>query len=149
MLAIVFPDGYIVDTVGPFSGVANDASITENILRINDSLQLWTEGGTTMIVDGGFRDSIGSLEEAGFEVRMPVFLSAHQKQLSTTDANVTRLVTKTRWTVEAYHGQVKKWTLLSECIHSSLLPNITPYVHTVTAALNCFRKAVFGAIDTE
>ena len=40
MLAIVFPDEYIVDTVGPFSGVANDASITENILRINDSLQL-------------------------------------------------------------------------------------------------------------
>ena len=61
-----------------------------------------------MIVDGGFRDSIGSLEEAGFEVRMPVFLFAHQKQLSTTDANATRLVTKTRWTVEAYHCEVKK-----------------------------------------
>ena len=149
MLVIVFTDGYIVDTVDPFSGVAKDASITKNILRINDSLQLWTEDGDTMIVDRGFRDSIGSLEEAGFEVRMPVFLSAHQKQLSTTDANATRLVTKTRWTVEAYHDQVKRWALLSECIYNSLLPNIAPYVHIVTAAINCFRKPVFGAIDTE
>ena len=37
ILTIVFPDGYIVDTMGPFSGAANDASITENILRVNGS----------------------------------------------------------------------------------------------------------------
>ena len=107
MLAIVFPDGYIVDTIGPFSGVANDISITENILRLNDSVQLYTENVDTMIVERSFCDSIGSLEEAGFEIQIPAFLPAHQKQLSTTDANATRLVTKTRWTVEAYHGQVK------------------------------------------
>ncbi len=65
MLATVFPDGYVVDTIGPFSGAANDASITESILQLNDSLQLWTEDGDTMIVDRGFRDCIGSLEEAG------------------------------------------------------------------------------------
>ena len=36
ILAIVFPDGYIVDIMGLFSGAANDASTTENILRLND-----------------------------------------------------------------------------------------------------------------
>jgi len=108
MLSITFPDGYVVDTVGPFSGAANDASITESILQLNDSLQLWTEDGDTVIVDRGFRDCIGSLEDAGFEVRMPAFLPAQQKQLSTADSDATRLLTKNRWTAEAYHGRIKK-----------------------------------------
>ena len=78
MLAIVFPDGCMVDTIDLFSGVPNDASIAENILGLNDSSQLWAEDGGTMIVNRGFRDSIESLEEAGFEVRMLAFLPAHQ-----------------------------------------------------------------------
>ena len=43
-------------------------------------LELWIEDGDNMIVDRGFRSSIGSLEETGFEIRMPAFLLAHQKQ---------------------------------------------------------------------
>ena len=147
MLSIAFPDGYVVDTIGPFSGAANDVSITENILQLNNTLQLWVEPGDTVIVDRGFRDCIGSLEDAGFEVRMPAFLPAQKKQLSTADANATRLKTKNRWTVEAYHGRVKKWALLSECIHNSLLPNIASYVCIVTAAINCFRKPIFSPSD--
>ena len=79
MLAIVLSDGYIVDRMGPFSGVGNDGSITENILRLNDSSQLWTEDGDIMIIDKGFCDSTESLEEAGFEMQIPAFLRAHQK----------------------------------------------------------------------
>ena len=78
---------------------------------------------------------------------MPAFLPAQKKQLLTADANATRLITENRWTVEAYHGRVKKWALLSECIHNSLLPNIASYVRIVTAAINCFRKPIFSPSD--
>ncbi|CAF5001179.1 unnamed protein product, partial [Rotaria sp. Silwood1] len=94
MLSIVLPDGYVVDAIGPFAGNANDASITESILQLNDSLQRWTDYGDILLVDRGFRDCIGSLEEAGFEVRMPAFLPTKQRQLPTADANASRLVTK-------------------------------------------------------
>ncbi|CAF5089503.1 unnamed protein product, partial [Rotaria sp. Silwood1] len=96
MLSIVLPDGYVVDAIGPFAGNANDASITESILQLNDSLQRWTDYGDILLVDRGFRDCIGSLEEAGFEVRMPAFLPTKQRQLPTADANASRLVTKNR-----------------------------------------------------
>ena len=147
MLSVAFSDGYVVDTIGPSSGATNDASITERILQLNNTLQLWVEPGDTVIVDRGFRDCIGPPEDVGFVVRMPAFLPAQKKQLSTPDANATRLITKNRWTMEAYHGRVKKWALLSECIHNSLLPNIASYVRFVTTAINCFRKPIFSPSD--
>ncbi|CAF4411180.1 unnamed protein product [Rotaria sp. Silwood2] len=79
----------VVDAMGPFAGNANDPSITESILQLNDSLQRWTEYGDILLVNRGFRDCIESLEEAGFEVRMPAFLPAKQRQLPTADANAS------------------------------------------------------------
>jgi hypothetical protein len=106
MLSVVLRDGYVVDKIGPFTATANDASITESILELSSTLELWTENGDILLVDRCFRDCIGSLEEAGFEVRMPKILSAKQRQLSTVDANPSRLITKNRWIVEANHGRV-------------------------------------------
>ncbi|CAF3955309.1 unnamed protein product [Rotaria sp. Silwood2] len=83
----------VVDAMGPFAGNANDPSITESILQLNDSLQRWTEYGDILLVNRGFRDCIESLEEAGFEVRMPAFLPAKQRQLPTADANASPIAT--------------------------------------------------------
>ncbi|CAF3865016.1 unnamed protein product, partial [Didymodactylos carnosus] len=121
-LSVLFPDGYAVDCLGPFPANANDAKITESILQLNNTFQYWCEDGDVAIVDRAFRDVIESLEENGFDVRMPSFLPPKQKRLTTKEANSTRLITKNRWVVEAYHARLKDWSLLSERIHNSLIP---------------------------
>ncbi|CAF1663287.1 unnamed protein product, partial [Didymodactylos carnosus] len=146
-LSVLFPDGYAVDCLGPFPANANDAKITESILQLNNTFQYWCEDGDVAIVDRAFRDVIESLEENGFDVRMPSFLPPKQKQLTTKEANSTRLITKNRWVVEAYHARLKDWSLLSERIHNSLIPNIHDYARITTAALNAFRKPIFFTDD--
>ena len=74
MLSVVLLDGYVVDKIGPFAATANDTSIVESILGLNNTLQLWREDGDFLLVDKGSRGCIGSLEEEGFDVRIPTFL---------------------------------------------------------------------------
>ncbi|CAF4954165.1 unnamed protein product [Rotaria sp. Silwood1] len=101
MLSIVLPDGYVVDAIGPFAGNANDASITESILQLNDSLQRWTDYGDILLVDRGFRDCIGSLEEAGFEgIRSACRRASSVAQLVLGKQHNTLI--KPRWTRYAY-----------------------------------------------
>jgi hypothetical protein len=67
------------------------------------------------------------LEEQGYTVLMPA-LQSGDVQLSTTDANCSRLVTKLRWVVEAVHGIVgQKCKLLHNQLHNSLLPSLATY----------------------
>ena len=39
-MSIVFPDGYVLDTIGPYfaDGKNNDGGITQHILRFNSDL---------------------------------------------------------------------------------------------------------------
>ena len=53
-----------------------------------------------MIVDRGFRDAIPTIKHFGYEAVMPSFLK-RREQLSTEEANYTRLITKVRWVIES------------------------------------------------
>jgi hypothetical protein len=123
-MSVVHPDAYIADIIGPFEGTLNDANIAKEILETNNALATWLGGKGQMIVDRGFRDSIKAFEDLGYEIHMPAFLKKGEKQHSTTEMNEARLCTKTRWSVEAFHGRLKKWRFLDERIHNSLIPKL-------------------------
>ena len=53
-----------------------------------------THEDDVFIVDRGFRDSLDILEDLGIRAEMPRLLSKGQKQMTTSDANASRLVTK-------------------------------------------------------
>ena len=74
-MSLILPNGYIFDTIGPFWGTMNDASIAKSIANTCDTLTKWCEKGDTMIVDRGFRDVIESFIEMDYEARMPDFLT--------------------------------------------------------------------------
>ena len=57
-MSIVFPDGHVLDTVGPFFGNENGAKITEKILLKVADLKSWLEEADNFIVDRGFRDVV-------------------------------------------------------------------------------------------
>lgn len=107
---IVAPDGYILDIQGPYFADArnNDASILENEFeRDAVTMRHWFQNGDILIVDRGYRDSIPLLNQLGITWKMPALLPAGRRQLTTEEANDSRLVTKTRWVVEARNGHLK------------------------------------------
>lgn len=60
-----------------------------------------------MTVDRGFRDVCKFLEDQGFIVKMPKLLVDGQDQFTADEANESRMVTLTRWRIEAVNGRLK------------------------------------------
>lgn len=63
--------------------------------------------GSMVVVDRGYCDVTGQLEELGITHQMPSYLQAGQKQLTTEEANSSGLITKSRWIVEARNRHLK------------------------------------------
>ena len=96
-MIITTTTGYFVTVVGPYLADSknNDSSILNHILRTNiECIRSWIAEDDVFIVDRGFRDSLGMLEELGIKAQMPSFMTKGEKQMQTEDANASRLVTK-------------------------------------------------------
>ena len=143
-MSVVFPNGYVLDSIGPYYGSFNDASITKDILSQFDILKSWMDDGDVLIVDRGFRDVIDLLSDLGYDTKMPSFLSAGKSQHDSLQANMDRQCTKTRWVVESYHGRLKKWRFFKETLTSNyFITIIKQLVKIVTACLNGFRGPIY------
>ncbi|CAF4809681.1 unnamed protein product [Rotaria magnacalcarata] len=141
-MMLVSTDGYIISAIGPYLANArnNDASITKHIMLNNrEGIIDWLEPNDVLIVDRGFRDSLPLLNNLGYKTYMPTFLKQADKQLSTTDANQTRLVTKIRWVVESANGRIKTWRFFDRVVPNSLLPIVGDLFSIVCALTNAYR----------
>jgi hypothetical protein len=96
-MVIVTTTGYYVSIIGPYLADSknNDAAILNHILQTNIAdIKSFLKPDDIIIVDRGFRDPISLLEDIGLREEMPAFLQRGDKQISTDDANTSRLVTK-------------------------------------------------------
>lgn len=75
----------------------------DQILKDPNGLTSIMQPGDFCIVDRGFRDVIDKLKAMQNSVLMPA-LKGNLKQLTTSESNDSRFVTKLRWAVEAIHG---------------------------------------------
>lgn len=91
--------------LGPFYANQNDAQIMKIVMQDRNGLRTLMKNGDLCIVDRGFRDVKTYLEEEGYRILMPA-LKRKRHQLTTKEANDSRLVTKVRWVVEAIHGTI-------------------------------------------
>ena len=98
----------------------------------------WTKEGDIMILDRGFRDSLGVLKALGIDAAMPSFLDKTQRQLNVYDANRSRFVTKLRWVVESVNARLKRFKWFSQTIQNSSLPAVPEFLAIVAALNNCF-----------
>lgn len=73
-------DGFVVDMLGPYLANQNDAQILESIIDDHESLPKILNEGDIFVLDRGFRDIKGKLEEKKFQVLMPA-LKGKRKQL--------------------------------------------------------------------
>jgi hypothetical protein len=112
-MVMVAPDGYILDITGPYFATENDATILRGMLvKYGEHFNILFKPSDVIIVDRGFRDIVQELEQKGYVVKMPTCAPPTQKQLTTLQANETRLVTKVRWKVEDANGKIKQFRLL-------------------------------------
>ncbi|XP_052689344.1 uncharacterized protein LOC128167586 [Crassostrea angulata] len=148
-MMIVGTDGYILEVLGPYyaDGSNSDASITKHFLTCNEDSRQWFRDGDVFLVDRGFRDAVEFLEENNISVKMPPFLKKKEKQHSTEDANLSRMITKVRWIVEAVNGRIKKWKLLDKVLPNTLVPSIGDFVRITCSLCNKYRPPI--AINTE
>ena len=93
-----------------------------------------------MICDRGFASSILDVEELGFEMKIPALKKRKELgQLSTSDANHTRLVTKVRWIIEQGFGRLKKrFRFFDLAAHNSALEYDFKVIQIGFALLNMF-----------
>ena len=138
-------DGYIIDFFGPYLANVNDASIIKHIISTEDQFAALLEKDDLFVVDRGFRDASIFLKEKGFQVEMPSFMKKNQVQLSTSQANKSRIVTKVRWVVEAIHGIIKqKWKILNCEVKNQTLPKIKTYFRIVGCLHNLYGKKLIS-----
>ena len=117
----------------------NDASILKHIMINNfDDILNWIEENDIMILDRGFRDSLGVLKSFGIAVAIPCFLSHNEKQFDVQEANNSRFVTMLRRVVESVNARIKRFKWFGQVIPNSLLPFIENFTAILAALLNCF-----------
>ena len=117
------------------------------------------------IVDKGFRDVKEKWESLGLTVIMPESIKYYskkekeerkergeptaEKQLSTQEANLSRLCTKTRWAIEAWHGIVKTWKRMSSKQRLNFLTIEHKILRIIAACLNKYRKPLLERKDSD
>ncbi|CAF4618720.1 unnamed protein product, partial [Rotaria magnacalcarata] len=140
-MVMVTTTGYIVTIFGPFFSDFhnNDASILKHVMLNNyEDILNWTKENDIMILDRGFRDSLGVLKALGIDTAMPSFLGKNRRQFDAYDANRSRFVTKLRWVVEGVNARLKRFRWLSQTIQNSSLPSVPDFMAIVAALNNCF-----------
>jgi hypothetical protein len=108
------------------------------MLNNYEDLLNWIEENDIMILDRGFRDSLGVLKSFGIDVAMPSFLDRKQKQSNVQEANGFRFVTMLRWVVESVNARIKRFKWFNQVITNSSLPSIQDFTAIIAALLNCF-----------
>lgn len=99
---------YIIDVWGPYPSTISDAEIINKEFTNASVLRQYFESGDAFILDRGFRDALPLLNECGYRTYVPSSLQQGESQLSTLEANKSRIVTICRWVVEVVNGRFKR-----------------------------------------
>lgn len=140
IMMVVTCDGLIVYALGPYSTLDNDAKIMKSIFENTDAFD-HLQRGDIFILDRGFRDCVGLLRNKGFDVKMPglVQRSETKSQLSTAEANRSRLVTAIRFVIEVRNGHLKSiWKIFNMTWNSLALKHLKDDIEICSALINYY-----------
>ncbi|KOB70499.1 Uncharacterized protein OBRU01_15210 [Operophtera brumata] len=88
--------------------------------RRQDPFHWFYRPNDVFILDRGFRDALEELESVGYLAKVPISSATRGAQLSTGDANKSRMVTMCRWVVETINGRLKNQFKLLRNIANNL-----------------------------
>lgn len=140
VMLCVMPNGLIAGAYGPYSAKKNDATILNELIDKQQSIFSNFLPGDVMVLDRGFRDSVRKLKSSGFDVKIPK-CTEHKtnSQLSTREANDSRIVTKIRFMIEVRNSHIKnKWKFLCAVKNVESLPTLMEDFEVCTSFINAF-----------
>lgn len=139
VMMCVSTDGYIIGAYGPYAASKNDATILNEIMDQPGNIFGSLRNGDLIVVDRGFRDSVKKLRKHKFRVEIPEFIDGGKAQLTTKQANNSRIVTKTRFIVEIRNGHIKqKWKHLDGVKNIESIPYLMKDYQVCAALVNAF-----------
>lgn len=141
---IVCCDGYIVDASGPYAATKSDAVILKDMLHSDEGVLNWfLRPGDVFILDRGFRDAMEDLHLFGYEAVMPHSKQKNQDQLTTEQANQSRLVTICRWVIEVVNGRFKRdFKLFRQSYFNCAMRHMFQDFKIAAALINAFHPPI-------
>lgn len=137
-------NGMIVFALGPYAATCNDAKVMKSIIEKSNAFDSLV-AGDVILLDRGFRDCEQLLLDKGYDVKMPCLLqrSKNKHQLSTSEANRSRLVTANRYGVETRNGHVKTiFKIFQKEWNPSELPHLMADFRICAALINKYFKTI-------
>lgn len=144
-------DGYIIDVLGPYAANKSDATIMLEILRNEEELFHWFYSpGDVFVLDRGFRDAMEDFRIFGYKAVMPETKARNEDQLSTEQANRTRLVTLCRWVVEVVNGRFKRdFKLFRQPFFNLALRHMFEDFRIAAALINAFHRPIVDNVQAD
>lgn len=135
-MVVVSPDGYIVDIFCTYAATANDAKIIETVFATELDVMRVLKPKDVILADRGFRSSPADLKKYGLIWKLPA-MSENGRQLTTKEANNSRLVTRCRWPVEVINGHIKSiWRIFDQRWRTGALEHLECDIHIAAAIMN-------------
>ncbi|CAF3180128.1 unnamed protein product [Rotaria sp. Silwood2] len=97
-----------------------------------------------VLVDRGFRDSVGLMRALGLDVCMHDFLNGRHR-FEALEANRSRFISKIRWVVESAHARIKHFKWLNQTIQNSTIPQVRDYLRIACALVNAYRSSAISS----
>ena len=140
----VLTDGFALDVSGPFEANISDANLLKDLIASEQFQSKFKPNEIIFIVDRGFQNCINYVENLGYEIYMPTCKDFKEKQLSTFEANKTRLVTKVRFIVEVVNGIMKqKFNYFNKTVPNTTLPTLKEDFTNCVALMNFVNDGSF------
>lgn len=146
----VTTNGYIIDVLGPFKASTNDAKCMQAILAKNAAVSRMMRPGDVFLLDRGFRDCLEDLENKQYVAKTPDFMHKDHSQLTNEQGNRSRLVTKSRFVVEARNGHIKQiFSVFNEQCSTLNLKHLRKDLRIAAAMINIYFKKVVADAGKE
>lgn len=135
----VTTNGLFAGVYGPYDARKNDADILAEIMEQQGNIFQNLREGDVMVLDRGFRDCVRKLQERRFVVKIPTFTKNSSTQLTRTEANNSRMVTKVRFVVEVRNSHIKNiWKHLDGVKNYQSIPYLKHDFRIGAALVNAF-----------
>ncbi|RNA07946.1 vacuolar sorting-associated 13c [Brachionus plicatilis] len=136
---ITSSNGRIINVYGDNSATDNDAFIMGKVLQNDKDLRNLLKRGDLAIFDPGFKECIARLKAVyGLNCKIPTFLKDGQKQLSWSEANETRLITKCKFVIEVINGIFKQQFKSLKETQNTMLSHICDDYKIAVTLINAF-----------
>lgn len=143
IMMVVACDGTVAYALGPYKATDNDAKVLVDIFRDTTCFDNLIDGDI-MILDRGFRDCHKFITDQNLVVKLPTSLvkPVQGQQLSTKEANESRLVTALRFVVETKNGHLKTiFKIFDKTWNSLWLPHLALDIEICCSLMNRFSKS--------